>query len=319
MAIYLPTPNTPAPFSEKYGSTYFPILADLTVYALFSRVTTSAKAQLAGLVAGGGVLYIFARRTSPLIGLVGAGLYLAYKVAACIYLSQIESAKYLSIKDLKESEKKLHQTFELVYPRGVDATDPDFKNMFQRLVEHHKTAAHQRWNSHTILQETLSILVSAQGILFKTYYALESATEHLESDRPFQLQRMADLLQDPRFNPDGQFDKALAMLNRTYRFARSMSYHLTFPYLHNGGPGQPTWETCAPLTPQQLTIFIQGRGIQREMNSLYNTTHDSIGPFLTIVEPISPWNVKDEQLVPGDDPSNSTNLFKLWPDKPASK
>ncbi len=196
-------PSIPVIFSARYGVT-IPILADLSIYAIFSRVMTSAKAQMASLVVGVGALYLLASRASMLIGLAGAALYVVYKIGMHNYLHTCPH-KPMYIEDLEESFETFRNKFVVTDERDIDRKDPNINQILKNLYNE-QTAA--QWEDPLVIKDTLRLLTDCQTLLFQLYGLLEDNTEHLRSDHPQRLQKMVQLLQDKNFDPDKAFHRA---------------------------------------------------------------------------------------------------------------
>ena len=230
-------------FSQRYGIYCFPILADLAAYSLLSRATTAAHAQIVslvgGLATGIGLAYVF--QVSLITGLIGAGLYLAYKTAF-YFLSRIqrEESSPLDVKkavdDLEKAYDKFQEQFQRLHPMTIDGPpqlNPNLQDFLRKdpIIQHiKKTKIGMRAQ---IEENTLSILNQCEAILFQIHGILEEKTKELEGDHPTRLLKMGELLKKRSFNPDHAFGKALVILYRSYCSFERNGYTLHLPYLQN--------------------------------------------------------------------------------------
>jgi hypothetical protein len=311
MAAYFP--SSLISFSQSYGSLVFPIAADFVTAAVFKRATCFGKAQFAGLIAGVGVSYMLASRTSTTIVVTGAALYLIYKLIVC-------NPPYRAcIHDLEESDERLQRRFTFTSEKELNAHDPDFGAQLKALTDEVKPQTNllrEQWKDPHVSLNTWILLGNCQAFLFRIYERLEEATKHLETDPPARLAKMAALFKHPDFDPDKTFDRALLILHRTYRQIRCRGFYLTLPNLKNvpdDGTTNPILGT--PLDIADCHLFITGTGNESAMKRTYNRTIDRLGDLLNCINPNSPYNIKDEQLVPGDY-DNPTNPFWIFPKTP---
>ena len=235
-------PLNPTEFSQRYGIFCFPILADLTVYSLLSRATTAAKAQIAslvgGLVTGIGLAYLFADRTSLITGLIGAGLYLAYKVGAYFFLFHLQQVESSPL-DLTQSMANLQQEYQKFQQQMTLTSDAAFNYsldvVFERELRAHlgtlnKNDVLLKWTDQTD-QMIGSILNQCQTILLQIYGTLEKETETVKHNHNGRLLKMAALLKDPHWNPNHAFGKALLIFYRSYFLFQRKGYVVHLPGL----------------------------------------------------------------------------------------
>ncbi|MBS0647626.1 MAG: hypothetical protein JSS10_00205 [Verrucomicrobia bacterium] len=74
-------------FFRTQGNLFVPILADLTVYSIFYKSRDYHASEIAGAITGIAAYFVFAQRTSLSVNLLGAAVYLAYKVTHYFYAS----------------------------------------------------------------------------------------------------------------------------------------------------------------------------------------------------------------------------------------
>ncbi len=261
--MYISFPSLSVVFSARYGITYLPILADLSAYAVFSRVMTSAKAQMAGLVAGVGVAYVFASRTTTLMGLTGVALYLVYKVCVHAYLYHMSTYQHVFIEDLEESFEKLGNKFVVTSEKVLDRKDPEFNTKTEALSNelHLQTEPlKKQWEDPAIIHETQVLLTDCQTFLFKIYRDLEAKTEHLKSNPQACLNKMVELVNS---DPNEKFSRAFFILSRAYYAIRYKRCFIRLPNLQNSEEATKTGSTN---TVKECELFISGSGPHREMN-----------------------------------------------------
>ena len=295
--------------SAKYGTLYFPLFADGMTHYLISRVTNSAvTAQVVSLAAGIGAWTLFARRTSSLIGLVGAALYPAYKAASIGIQAYRRSADYYSGQSLEEAERNFRNKFIFNFHTSLDANRSDYDFQLQALT---CRAALRTWNTPSIQQEVVKILERAQAIAFHRFHSLKETTKSWESSPQEQYRIMVESYRNPYFTPDDSFRSAILVINNLYRFARAMGYYSVPP---NDDKRYYLYSLLIQDNVEEEGLkFTQGAGLQGRMHAIYNETHDLLDPFLKQLFPSCLENVKDEHPIPGDAPfTNLSNPFKLW-------
>ena len=273
MSLYF----NPTEFSQRYGIFCFPILADLTVYSLFSRATTAAKAQIASLVAGAGIAYLLVDRTSLFTGLIGAGLYLAYKVALYFYATSAPSGAATPIVDLVQATRALEQSYDtlqkefvVTYNHAIDfvssiASDRALRSLIHKnevafSIQHAQKTRSQRKNQ--IDDQILSILTQCRTILFQIYQQVEETEQKMQPSATSRFSRIIALLKDPQFNPNHTFGKALLILLRSYRLFHRSGYILNLTLMR---------KRYMILTDYE-TILMNER--QREIQTVFQETQN---------------------------------------------
>ncbi|HEY5235589.1 MAG TPA: hypothetical protein VIJ14_05385, partial [Rhabdochlamydiaceae bacterium] len=282
-----------------------PPLADGMTLYLISRVTSSAiAAQVGSLAAGIGTWALFARRTSPLIGLAGAAFYTVYKAVFSIY----QSAEYYSGPSLERAEQSFRDKFIFNFHKSLDANRSDYD--FQLHAPTWR-AALSKWNTPSIQQEVVELLERAQAIAFYRFHSLKEATKSWESNPQEQYRIMVEGYRNSYITPDDSFRSAILVMNNLYRFARAMGYYSVPP---NDDKRYCLYSLVIEDNVEEEGLkFTQGTGLQGRMHAIYNETHDLIDPFLKHLFPSCLENVKDEHPIPGDKLyTNRDNPFKLW-------
>ena len=288
----MPLSFNPTEFSQRYGIFCFPILADLTVYSLFSRATTAAKAQIASLVVGMGIAYALADRTSLITNLIGAGLYLAYKVALYFYApsAPTEVAKPVivnlveTMRDLEQAYEQLEHQFLVVSDEYLSYDSLTFNNRLQEWLKNlsifHQSLQNEIQDAKQkraaqpefVEVKTLHILKTCQAILFHIHQELEKEMQQNRYAMMDRSSQMVTLLQNPHLNPDHTFGKALLILGRTFRSFQKNGYLLKLTRLRHSSDVQTFRifedRTCVFTTSRQKEILKVFEETTQQLNHL---------------------------------------------------
>jgi len=306
----MPLSFNPTDFSQRYGFFCFSILADLTVYSLFSRTTTAAKAQIAGLVggltAGFGLAYVFADRTSLMTALIGAGLYIAYKVGF-YFLTHLQLAESSPL-DLKKAVADLVQSYNEFQKQFIVTSD-------EPLSIHDKTRSELRtlntqipfeqffhkWiNQKTSIEkDILSLLQKCRTILLQIDGTLKKETAGLENDYA-RLSKMSELLKNPDFNPDYAFGQALVILYRSYRSFERSGYTIYLPHLQNADEDKKSFLILAAPSVKKL-----------EISSCFENTEESLKDLIATL--LRDRQEDDAQLIQNRMPDRFPYIFLTPP------
>jgi hypothetical protein len=298
-------------FLHNYGSLILPVAAELVTVVVFKR-TTSSKVLFAGFVAGIGVSYFFDKKISLAIGLTGAVLYIIYKVVTTTSSSTQKQDLPASMKDVEDRWSELKTKLICISDKALDFDDPELCTQLTDLSKELRPQTKQfraKWKDREFLIEAKEIMICCQKILFGVHASLEQKKLCLWSNS---AQKMAELLKDPDHAREKQlFDSAFTLLNKSYRVARSQGYLISLPNIINYPDRNfSTLLTGGSVSTTYFERFFSRTGLHHEMNTIFNNTQDRLSNLLQHVYPGSPFNVKDEQLLPGDY-GNNGNPFRI--------
>lgn len=300
-------------FSQRYGSLFVPIAADLAVYAIFRRATWMGTIKNASTIVGLGVSYFFGRQTSTAIGLTGIALYLAYKIIAHDYLYPIKPSKHLNIDDLEQSYSKLAAKLTYTCDRQLDEQDDHFKDKFKSLLAELKSETdtiRAKWDSPAVLDETRQLLINCQTLLFQIQGKLEKATEQLWLEPKARDAEMARLLKEPGYDENEAFNRALLLLNLTYRSIRGRIFVISLPHLRNPTGDKTFVITVGVLNSKDNDRFFDPHQPHFQLKNIFNTTQERLTHFVKVYYNDARLLVNDEQPTLGDY-GNPDNPFRI--------
>ncbi len=136
--------------------------------------------------------------------------------------------KPVSIANLEATYSKLiTDHFTYTDDRQFNRQDGDFNAQFGALreeLEKETDPLRQKWEDPVIIQESKTVLLSCQTLLYKIHSDLELKTASLLLDQTARLKQMADLLKKTDFD---KFERAFFLLNTNLsRYKRENLLHL---------------------------------------------------------------------------------------------
>ncbi len=316
-------PSSASSFVGSYGSLFLPIAADFVTTSVFKHATGFGKAQFAGSIVGAGVFCYSASRTNWTIGLAGAALYTLYKAVSVFrshHTHPTNPTHHSShdnpiIAPMEKSFKVLLKKMSYISDRALDYSHPQFTDHVKALkmeLEPQITHHSKQWENPDVIEQTRSLMIQCQGLLYKIDGILDDQTQDLQANPQARLQKKAELLKSESFIYHCAFHRAFHFLTHSYRMIRCKAYTISLPNVQNF-PGKnyasSPWGT--ELTVEYFNRFIQGDSPQREMNRIFNDTQDKLADLVKAVRPNFPYLVKDEQPFPGDY-NNPTNPFRIF-------
>ncbi len=226
--------------------------------------------------------------------------------------------------DIKITTAEVEASFDLLLtkltfttPLVLDYADEFFKTHFQHLIMSLKsqTASHcQQWENPDLIDQTRSIMIRCQGLLYQIDGILDDQTQHLNPQA--RLQKKAELLKDENFDHHLAFNEAFDIFIKAYNLIRSKAFTLSLPNIQNYPKGKfESAPLLGDLSHEYCVRFMKGNSPQRELNILFNETQEKLADLLKAAYPDSPHLIKDEQPIPGDY-NNPGNPFWIYPRAP---
>lgn len=262
---------------KTQSNLFVPILADLTVYTIFERKVHNFRVgQTAGALAGTAAYCLLVHRTSLSVNLVGAVLYIAYKITYFVH-------EYLKNKPFEEIDREIPLTKEetlqdrfnefkqhlqivpikAVYP----SSDPD------TLALQLKTFARDKWEDPDLLQEAENLMYDAYGIII--YKLQEAENEAEKNPDPIVLnQAIAQNLGEI-------FTTALKVFCMTYCHVRSMAYYIPSPDSPNADSNGNLAVSALPTESEDMSDPFDGEvsSPHIRMMELYKGVYQSLRPL----------------------------------------
>jgi hypothetical protein len=145
-----PVSNAQTRVSLPEDNSHFPIL-EATIYGVMDSLFGCARKSIDSphevLTAGAWMWVFFGRRASTVLGLAGAGLFIACKTGHYVYQARLQWAEYWSIESLQQLQQELYKRFNF----GLHGTQIPY----------------QKWNDACNQLLVLRILYRSQAILLK--------------------------------------------------------------------------------------------------------------------------------------------------------